>query len=483
MSPEARGEREASSPEESRGGSPIARFAALAGLIAAVALVAIVMFGGADAYTVKARFQDAGQLVRGNQVQVGGRTVGHVKDLALTDSGQAEVTMQVDDGDIAPLHEGTTATIRATSLSGIANRYVSLAPGRSDAAEIDDGGSIAADRTSAPVDLDQLFNTLDPKTRKSLQDFFKNQANQFRDRGDEAKVGFQYLNPALATSSRLFNELTRDTPILERFIVDSSKLVTTLADRRDDLSGLIGNLNVTTRALGNQKAALAESIERLPPFMRRANTTFVNLRAALDDLDPLVTASRPAARALGPFLNEAREFAGDAEPAVRDLSLTIRRRGKNNDLIEFLKTVPPLADIAVESKNRSISPGGHAVSVGDTRGSFQESVEALRQGAPEIALARPYGNDFVGWLDDFSTTGGGFDATGAMGRGFISFAEVFGIENGLPVLNGGPLRQKQYKRCPGSAEEAAPDGSNVLSQAERDALQCEESARAVGPVN
>ena len=96
---------------------------------------------------------------------------------------------------------------------------------------------------------------------------------------DEANVGFQYLNPALSTSSRLFNELTKDTPLLERFLVDSSQLVTALAERRDDLAGLIGNLNDTTRALGNQKVALAESIGRLPPFMRRANTTFVNLRS------------------------------------------------------------------------------------------------------------------------------------------------------------------------------------------------------------
>ena len=96
--------------------------------------------------------------------------------------------------------------------------------------------------------------------------------------------------------------------------MDSSQLVTALAERRDDLSGLIGNLNDTTRALGNQKLALAESIERLPPFMRRANTTFVNLRAALDDVDPLVDASKPVAKQLAPFLTEARGFAADAEP-------------------------------------------------------------------------------------------------------------------------------------------------------------------------
>ena len=62
--------------------------------------------------------------------------------------------------------------------------------------------------------------------------------------------------------------------------------------------------------------------------MRRANTTFVNLRAALDDVDPLVDASKPAVRRLGPFLDEARLFARDGEPTFRDLSRTIRRSGR-----------------------------------------------------------------------------------------------------------------------------------------------------------
>src|SRR3954470_7745172 len=338
--------------------SGVGRVAALGAVIAAVALVAIVLFGsGGSSYTVKATFANGGQLVKGNPVQIGGVPVGSVKGIAITDNGQADVTMKIDD-DHKPLRVGTHATIRQFSQSGIANRYIDLKLPPNGAAEIDDGGHIGSDSTTTAVDLDELFNTLDPKTRKSLQGFFKNQARQFHARGLEANVGFQYLNPALATSSRLFNELSRDTPVLERFLVDSSRLVTTVAERRDDLAGLIGNLNTTTRALGNQKAALAESIGRLPPFMRRANTTFVNLRAALNDVDPLVAASKPVARRLGPFLNQARAFAADARPTVRDLSATIRRRGKGNDLIELLRSVPPLADIAVESKHRTYAPGG-----------------------------------------------------------------------------------------------------------------------------
>jgi phospholipid/cholesterol/gamma-HCH transport system substrate-binding protein len=451
--------------------SAIGRVAAVGAVIAAIVLVGLILFGGAGAggYKVYARFLNAGQLVKGNPVQVGGVPVGSVKGIEITDDGHAQIELSID-GDHAPLRRGTRAEIRQFSQSGLANRYVdlSLPPDSDD--EIPDGGVIETDKTVTQVDLDELFNTLNPETRRSLQGFFKGSAAQWRDVADEANVGFEYLNPALSTSRRLFNELTKDTPTLQRFLVDSSEAVTALAERRDDLAALIGNLNDTTRALGSQKEALAESIGRLPPFMRRANTTFVNLRSTLDEVDPLVEASKPVAKRLGPFLSQARAFAADAEPTVRDLSLTIRRRGRANDLINLVNTFPRLNEIATVTKQRTYAPGGTRHSVGETRGAFQESVDALKGGTGEISFSRPYTTDFLGWFDDFSTTGGGFDALGATARGMITMSGF---------LHKDALAYKQYKRCPGSAEAPLKDGSNVLPAEERERLDCDEADRAV----
>jgi phospholipid/cholesterol/gamma-HCH transport system substrate-binding protein len=451
--------------------SAIGRVAAVGALLAAIVLVGLIPFGGGgvSGYEVEARFLNAGQLVKGNPVQVGGVPVGSVKGIELTPDGHAQVEMEIHD-EHAPLRRGTRAEIRQFSQSGLANRYIDLKLPPDSNDEIPDGGVIDTDSTVTQVDLDELFNTLNAHTRRHLQDFFENSADQWRNMADEANVGFQYLNPELSTSRRLFNELTQDTPLLQRFLVDSSRMVTALAERRDDLAGLIGNLNDTMGALGSQKEALAESIRRFPPFMRRANTTFVNLRSTLDQVDPLVEASKPVAKRLQPFLSQARAFAADAEPTVRDLSLTIRRRGRANDLSNLVQSFPALNEIATVTKNRTYAPGGARHSVGEARGAFQESVDALRGGTGEISFARPYTTDFLGWFDDFSTTGGGFDALGATARGFITMSEF---------LHKDSLAYKQYKRCPGSAEAPAKDGSNVLSADEQDRLDCEESDRAV----
>src|SRR5436190_2707384 len=469
--------------------SGVGRIAAIAAVVAAVILVGFVIFGGGGGYSVKAYFQNGNQLVKGNQVELDGTAIGSVKSLDITPNGQAVVTIGVD-GKYAPLPQGVHATIRQSSQSGIANRYVDLTmpPASQQHQKIEDGGEISADNTTTSVDLDQLFNTLDPPTRKALQEFFKGQAKALDGKGEMQNIAFQYLNPALSTSRRLFNELNADTPTLERFVTDSSRLVSTLAGRRDALSALIQNLDTTMGAIGSQKTALADALGRLPDFMRRSNTTFVNLRSTLDDLDPLVNASKPVAKKLNPFLDQLQPLLHDLKPTVADLRSIVRRPGADNDLTELTRTFGPVASEALDTKNRSVDFGGGPQDVGQTEGAFPTSIKAFKDAVPAIAFGRPYTPDFLGWFDDFSTTGS-YDALGGISRTMVQFNPTT-MENGIPAVIPLPkradaykssVRTYQYKRCPGASEEPARDKSNVWSAEDQKALDCKESDRATGP--
>ncbi|MBD0283515.1 MAG: MCE family protein, partial [Thermoleophilaceae bacterium] len=329
-----------------RAGTPWpVRVAAIGFVVAAVVLVAVLLLRGGS-YTVTGEFLSGGQLVEGNQVRVAGANIGTVEEVRISEDGNALVRFTVDD-DYAPLRRGTRAMIKQNSLSGIANRFIDLHLGPANGEEIEDGGRLGVDETETAVEIDEVFGIFDPKTRRALQDTIKGSAQMLRGRGREINRAVRYLNPALSTGARLFRELSRDEPLLERFLVDSARFVSALAQRRDDLRGLVAGANTTFRALGAQQQALAEAVELLPPFMRRANTTFVNLRRALDDVAPLVDAAIPAARRLGPFLEAARGFIADAEPTVRDLSRTIRSPGEAGDAIELMKSFPPLAHVAL----------------------------------------------------------------------------------------------------------------------------------------
>src|SRR5215212_4104961 len=438
------------------------RVVALALVLLAVIAVAVLLFRGDGGYTVTAEFINAGQLVKGNEVKTGGVRIGSVKSIDVTPDGHARVKFSITDGDYEPLRHGTEVMVKQASLSGIANRYIDLKLGPASGAEIPDGGTIGPDETATAVELDQIFNLFDKRTSKGLQDFFKGSGAMLHGKGRQLRRGVHYLNPALSTGARLFKEFTRDDALLERFLVDSGTLVNALASRREDLTGVVRNLNGTFGALGRQQDALAESVERLPPFMRRANTTFVNLRSALNDVDPFVDASKPAVRRLGPFLQQARLFVRDGEPTIRDLSRTIAQSGPRNDLIELIRSFPPLAHVAMDERR---------VNGATRRGAFPETTEALNKAAPTIAFGRPYTPDFVGWMDDFSTTGG-YDALGGFSRAWINLSEI---------LYGPGPKLRQFRRCPGANEQPAADGSNVFTGDQAAALDCDPNQRSVGP--
>ena len=434
-----------------------ARLAVAAALLGAAAIAGWLLFvdTGGD-YTVKARFQNAGQVVRGGLVEISGQKIGTVKKLRLTDDGAAELELAIED-DWAPLPRGTHAQIRQFGLSGPASRYIDLRypPNKAEAEDIEDGGVIEQTDTTGNVDLDEVFSIFDKRTRSSLRKVFRNSNRQYAGQAENFSQGMLYLDPALVSASRLFRELNRDTASLERFITESAGLVGDIADRRDDLAGLISNLSDTTGALSRPRGpggdgALAEAIRDLPEFMRQANTTYVNLRATLDDLDPLVTEFKPVARRLVPYTREVRKLVQDLDPAIRDLSAITTRRGPDNDLIDLSRSTLPLRDIAVGPVHRNGA---------EREGTLPATAEGLATATPRIAFARPYSFDFTGWLDDFSHTGN-FDALGGFSRAG-SHVSAFSFKSGVvqplaPVARAAEIEQvartHDRNKCPGASE-------------------------------
>ena len=424
----------------------IARGVAAAALVLAIVLIAVLLFRGGDVHEYDLVFQNAGQLVKDDDVQVGGRRVGSVREIRLTDDNRARVKVEIEEP-YAPLREGTSAVIRLTSLSGIANRYISLTPAPNSAKELDDGSELPAGSTTDVVDLDQLFNALDPKARKDLQGVIQGFATQYDGRGKQAGESAEYFNPFLSTSRRLVNQLTRDEAALTDFIVNSSRAVTAVAERRDDLASLVGNTNTTAAAIGDENVALAQALGLLPTTLRRANTTFVNLRATLDDLDPLVAESKPATKDLAPFLRELRPLVHSARPTIKDLRKLVTRPGANNDLLDATRKMPALQRVA--------SP------------TFRNSRQALQKSQPVLEFIRPYTPELTGWFHDFGQSTSNYDANGHFARIqpiFNAFTYVGDGTGGQLVPNAlnnkyDGLQTGVVARCPGAASQPAADGS------------------------
>ncbi|UGS37999.1 MlaD family protein [Capillimicrobium parvum] len=424
----------------------LSRGIALLALAAAIAVVAFLLLRGGGRHEYSVVFTNAGQLVKDDDVQVGGRRIGSVRDITLTKDNQAKVKIAVDNA-YAPLREGTTALIRQTSLSGVANRYITLTMAPNNAKALPDGATIDSVKTTAPVDLDQLFDTLDPKTLKALQEVIQGSATQFANKGEQANQAALYFNPALSTTRRVVNELTRDQQALSDFLANGATVTRALSERGNDLTNLVTNANLTAKAIGDERAALVTDLQQLPLTLRRANSTFVNLRSTLDDLTVLVDASKPATKDLAPFFRALRPLVRDARPTVADLRTLISRSGSDNDLIDLLNKTPALEQAAEPA--------------------FASSTQALRKSLPVLTFIRPYTPELVGFLRDFGQGASNYDANGHYARiqpMFTPFSFTSNPAGGLltpqsPVSRITGTSTGNVVRCPGAASQPAQDGS------------------------
>src|SRR4051794_12473594 len=221
----------------------IRRGVAVAAVVGALVIVLVLVISQGK-YDVKVDFTNASQVVKGNTVQVAGVRIGKVSQIELSNNGLARLTLQISDSDYKPLRRGTKFIVRATSLSGVANRYIdlSLPPGDDQSTgTYKNDAVVPTTQSTSAVDLDQIFNTFDKPTQKGLQNVIRGSAKTYHGTAEQARLGFYYLNPAVAASTRLFEELGGDTQRLRRYLVSSAKLVGTLATKQNDLAGLVNN--------------------------------------------------------------------------------------------------------------------------------------------------------------------------------------------------------------------------------------------------
>jgi phospholipid/cholesterol/gamma-HCH transport system substrate-binding protein len=434
-----------------------ARIIAAAALALVVLIILFLLLGGSGGASYHLMFKEAGQLVRGDQVQVGGVPVGSVTDIALTPDYRAKVTIHVDSS-LVPLHEGTVAQVRVPSLSSVANRYVSLSLGPNNHRALPSGSTLPASATREVVDLDQLFNTLDPKTRKGLQGFIQGTAEQYAGEGRALGKSAEYFAPALSATDHFFSELVRDQPTFTKFLVETAKAVTTIGARQQQLTDLIGNANTTFQAIGSRQTQFAQGLRQLPITLRQGNRTFAELPPTFAALKRLVDESKPTTKPLTTLLAHLRPLLTAATPAVTNFNQAFSRPGASNDLTDFINALPGLA--------RALSSASPSI------------VQASRESVPITAFFGPYSPDLSGTLRTFGQAGAYYDADGHYARISPVLPDFkLGAENNLtPTSPQGALeglKTGQLRRCPGGATQPAADHSSPFVDGEL--LSCDPS--------
>lgn len=420
------------------------RISALIALAIAVVAVIVVIAGSGSTYTVQAEFSDAGQLVRGDLVTVGGHQVGSVGSIRLTNDGLADVELEISSSALTPLRQGTIARIGQLSLTGVANRFVSLSPGAG--TEIPSGGTLPVTQTRGIVDLDTLLDALTPRVRASLQQVLKAGAYFVaQPTASQLNAANAYLNPAFSQSARLGGEVVADDAALGQLVSSVSKVATALAAQSTNLGGAVSSTAGMLRQLSSQRAAIADTLGLAPAVLRQGKGVLGHVDTTLSALDPALANMRPVAGRLARLLRALLPATANAVPTVAAVQALVPSAEAS---LEALPAVEQRATPAVRSLTRSLT--------------------ALN---PILSGLRPYTPDVVaGFFNGVGgATGGSYDANGHYLHGEVTLqgggSSLGGLLNvlGRQLSGVGPFNGERtglLAPCPGGGSPPAADHSN-----------------------
>jgi phospholipid/cholesterol/gamma-HCH transport system substrate-binding protein len=425
-----------------RAGSQYARVGLTATAIVVVAIVAVTLLGGSGSQEYTLRAANAGQLVKGNLVKVGGAKAGIVESIVLTSNSEAQIKIRVDDDSLLPLHKGTRAEIRLSSLSSVAGRYISLLPGPNDAPALDPQTPVAATDVTVPVELDQLLSILNGETRRAFRSALRGSAQLYRGHTTDANAALRALNPALTEIAATAREVNRDDARFEQFLVQSASVMGVLARRNTDVDRGLTDAATTAAALAQRRRDLEHGLERAPKALRQASRTLTTLASSGRGLEGALRDARPVAPRLATLIKTLNRVLPRARPALSATSRLVP------ELTAALRALPQLSTVATPA--------------------FAAGSKALSEADPIVAGARPYVPDIVhGFLSGFGgQTFTYYDANGHYGRVrpmiYAGSTQTAGLLSSLLQTSvAGDAEQRQLlRRCPGSAADAAADGSN-----------------------
>lgn len=313
--------------------------------------------GGGSGYEVRAIFDDVANAVPGEDVRVAGVHVGTIGKMDVTPENKAAVVLKLEDDAFTPFHADAHCTIRPQSLIG--EKFVECTPGTPSSPElreIKDGPGegqhlLPLARTSAPVDLDLINNTLRLPYRQRLAIILNELGGAFAGRGQDLNEVIHRANPALRETDKLLKQLADENQTLADLARDSDTALAPLARERKHLSGFITNANKVGEATAERRADIERSIQKLPRFLQELKPTMQDLGALSDEMTPVLSDLGDAAPSLNRFVLQLGPFSRSANRSLTSLGeatdvggpVLRRARPVVRDLKSFARTANPVS--------------------------------------------------------------------------------------------------------------------------------------------
>jgi phospholipid/cholesterol/gamma-HCH transport system substrate-binding protein len=326
-------------------------------LVLAIAVPVAIVFGagasgdGGGDYKVRAIFDNASFLIPGEDVKVAGAKVGTVDSTDVTADHKAAIVLKIEREGFKDFRSDARCSIRLQSVIG--EKLVDCTPtqprGPGDPAppelqKIPEGEPGAGQRllpvenTVTPVDAD-LINSIQ---RRPFRERLSILLNEFgiglAARGSDIREVIQRANPAFKEFDQFLKILADQNTMLRDLAEDSDRVLTALANKRENVADFFVQSGEAAAASAEKKADLERNFAKFPAFLRQLRPFMERYAQLSDEMAPVISDLRDAGPDISRFLVALGPFSRATIPALNTL-------GDTADIgREALKTAYPLAN-------------------------------------------------------------------------------------------------------------------------------------------
>jgi len=278
----------------------------IAALVVAAGFYLLTQDGGRK--TLTAHFPRTVSVYEGSDVRVLGVSVGRVEE--VTPRG-TDVEVEISYDQETKIPAGAKALIVAPSVVG--DRYVQLTPAYTGGDTLADGAVLDTDRTGVPLELDQIYSSLD---------------NLIVALGPQGANKDGALDDLLRQTARNFGGQGAK---LNSTIKDVSTLTTTLDDNKDQLFGSAKKLQKVIGTLAQND----QTVRRFAGSLERVSGMLAGERQDLS------MSLKNLSRALGKITNFVRDNKQGLSSNIKGLNRIAKLLVKNRDSLEEVLKVAP----------------------------------------------------------------------------------------------------------------------------------------------
>jgi phospholipid/cholesterol/gamma-HCH transport system substrate-binding protein len=268
-------------------------------------------------YRVQVAFPEAVQLGLEADVRTAGVTIGKVRNKDLDRRADRTIATLEIDAKYAPIHKDAVAILRQKTLLG--ETYVELEPGRKGSPMLPENGRLADGRVKPTVELDEVYQALDPTTRKAFQAWQQDLGKAVHGRGADLNDAFGDLPEFVDSAGDTLAVLDRQSTAVHQLVSGTAQVFGALNQDQRQLHNLVTGAGSTFAETARRNQAIVDTFRVLPTFLDESKATMARLESFSKDTDPLIRELQPGIRDLAPTLEDVRAMAPDLERTFRNL--------------------------------------------------------------------------------------------------------------------------------------------------------------------